>query len=167
MKRRDLSILFLIAFFFQGCPFIAFGDSKASNSISLDDLQGCLYNEHVYINRNSNYESSLDCVMRCIRDSVYYFQRISYKGPGNVSETTDTTLAGTFWTLDNISYDTANVSIITETEKDGLYIYNFRIWHNYESPDNEKTYHNDEQYLSNEDHDFHSGYKKGWTLCKE
>ena len=166
MKKRHLSILFLIAILFQGCPFIAFGDSDAVDKISLDDLQGCLYNEYVYIERKWDYESSLDCVKRCIKDSVYYSQHISYKWPGNVPDTTDTTLAGDFWTLKDIYYDTAKISII-EPQKDGYYIDNFSIWHSYESPDDYRTFHNSKQYLSNNDNDLHGSYKKGWTLCKE
>lgn len=161
MKRRDLSILFLIAFFFQGCPYIASGDNLADDDISLDDLQGCLYNEEIYISRMdySDSDSDLYCEERCIRDSIQYFQRRVYKGPGHVSDTTDTTLASGFWTFDHIDYDTAYVSIIGP-QKDGYYIQNISIWNKYESPDNYRTYTSYEEY-------FRRFGEKGWTLCKK
>jgi hypothetical protein len=161
MKRRDLSILFLIAFFFQGCPppYIASGDSDAADDISLDDLQGCLYNEEIYISRSDYSDSHLYCEERCIRDSIQYVQTKVYKGPGNFPDTADSTLAGGFWTFDHIDYDTANVSIIGP-QKDGYYIQNFSIWHNYEDPNNYKTHHNHEDF-------FRRFGEKGWTLCKE
>ena len=159
MRRRDLSILFIIAFFFQGCPYIASGGSDALDKIALEDLEDCLYTENTYISRSDRSDSELYCEERCFKDSHQYFQRKVYKRPGNSSDTTDLTLAGGFWTFDHIDYDTANVSIV-EPQKDGYYIQNISIWHNYEGPDNYRTYTSYEEY-------FRQYGEKGWTLCKE
>ena len=159
MKKRHLSILFLIAILFQGCPFIAFGDSDAVDKISLDDIQGCLYNEKAYISRSEYSDSKLYCEERCIKDSIQYVQRTVYKGPRNVPDTTDTTLASGFWTFDHIEDGSANVSII-EPQKDGYYIQNISIWNKYEGPDNYRTYTSYEEY-------FRQYGEKGWMLCKE
>ena len=147
MKRRDLSILFIIAFFFQGCPYIASGDSDAPDKVSLKDLQGCQYFEKLYISSYSQ-ESSLDCIEDCIVDSLFYRQKTVYKADTNFKDT-DTSLTNPLWRFEKIVYDTSIVKTLGP-RKDGFYYDNFQIGSNEENTD-----------------DYFRRYKNGWTLCKK
>ena len=148
MKKRHLFLLLPLALAMQGCPYIASGDSLASDKITLEDLQGCQYFEDLYISSFSQY-STLRCEKKCIIDSVYYSEHRFYKADTNFLGT-DTSLASPLWELSSAWQDTAIVKLL-EPENDGFYYYNFKIG-------NEANYSDD--YLN-------ASYKKEWTLCKE
>lgn len=152
MKRRDLSILFLIAFFFQGCPFIASGESYAPDKISLDDLQGCRYKEYLSISSYSK-RSSLECTEECIVDTLFYRKKTVYKADTDFQDS-DTSLANPLWQIDTTNYDTLVVKILGP-EKDGFYYDVFQIGGG--------TYDYD-TYKRNV---YKDTLKKGWILCKE
>ena len=152
MKRRDLSILFIIAFFFQGCPFIASGNSYAPDKISLDDLQGCRYKEYLFISSYSK-RSSLECTEECIVDTLLYRKKKIYKANTDF-QNTDTSLANPSWRLDTTFYDTSIVRILNP-EKDGFYYDVLQI--------GGATY-NFDKYLKS---DYSDSLKKGRNLCKE
>lgn len=152
MKRRDLSILFLIAFFFQGCPFIASGNSYAPDKISLDDLQGCRYKEYLSISSYSK-RSSLECTEECIVDTLFYRKKTVYKADTDFQDS-DTSLANPLWQIDTTNYDTLVVKILGP-EKDGFYYDFFQIGGG--------TYDYD-TYKRNV---YKDTLKKGWILCKE
>lgn len=152
MKRRDLSILFLIAFFFQGCPFIASGNSYAPDKISLDDLQGCRYKEYLSISSYSK-RSSLECTEECIVDTLFYRKKTVYKADTDFQDS-DTSLANPLWQIDTTNYDTLVVKILGP-EKDGFYYDVFQIGGG--------TYDYD-TYKRNV---YKDTLKKGWILCKE
>jgi hypothetical protein len=151
MKRRDLSILFLIAFFFQGCPFIASGNSYAPDKISLDDLQGCRYKEYLFISSYSK-RSSLECTEECIVDTLFYRKKTVYKADTDFQDS-DTSLANPLWQIDTTNYDTLVVKILGP-EKDGFYYDVFQIGGG--------TYDYD-TYKRN----VYKDTPKGWILCKE
>lgn len=152
MKRRDLSILFIIAFFFQGCPFIASGNSYAPDKISLDDLQGCRYKEYLFISSYSK-RSSLECTEECIVDTLFYRKKTVYKADTDFQDS-DTSLANPLWQIDTTNYDTLVVKILGP-EKDGFYYDVFQIGGG--------TYDYD-TYKRNV---YKDTLKKGWILCKE
>lgn len=151
MKRRDLSILFLIAILFQGCPYvcpyIASGESEAPDKISFKDLQGCHKLEKLWISSYSQ-EASLECVKDCFVDSIRYQQKKVYKADTNFQDT-DTSLANPLWRLDTTVYDTAVVKILNP-KIDGFYYDNLQIG-NWET--------NSDDYLKR--------FENGWTLCRE
>ena len=138
----------------QGCPYIASGDNDTIDKISLEELQGCQYKETI----GTEYpnQASLECEKRCIRDSVYYYQKSLYKGPQNASPAADPSLASNQWALDTVYYDTSLVTIVGP-EKDGNFTKNFYIKSKFAN-----IYYDSEEYLSED-----NWSSKGWTLCKE
>ena len=152
MKKRHLSILFLIAILFQGCPFIASGNSYAPDKISLDDLQGCRYKEYLSISSYSK-RSSLECTEECIVDTLFYRKKTVYKADTDFQDS-DTSLANPLWQIDTTNYDTLVVKILGP-EKDGFYYDVFQIGGG--------TYDYD-TYKRNV---YKDTLKKGWILCKE
>lgn len=126
----------------QGCPYIASGDNDTIDKISLEDLQGCQYKE--YLNTMYPGNPALECEQRCIRDSIYYYQKGVYTNIQNQ------------WVLDTAYYDTALVTIVGP-EADGYYTKNFYIGTKFRD-----IYYDSEKYLN--DNNWSS---KGWTQCKE
>lgn len=107
MKFSHILLLALFAALLQGCPYIASGENTPVDPVTLEELQGCLYDESFDM-------ASLSCLKRCIIDSVYYSQDKRYRASQDPQ-------ANSSWI-----YDTAAVSI-SVPEKDGYFIYNFLI----------------------------------------
>jgi hypothetical protein len=113
MKFSHILLLALFAALLQGCPYIASGENTPVDPVSLEELQGCLYDESLDL-------TSLSCLKRCIIDSVYYSQDKRYHA-------SQAPQASSSWVYDTTYYDTAAVTI-SAPEKDGYFIYNFFIW---------------------------------------
>ena len=140
MKFSHLLLLALFAALLQGCPYIASGENTPVDPVSLEELQGCLYDESLDL-------TSLSCLKRCIIDSVYYSQDKRYHA-------SQAPQASSSWVYDTTYYDTAAVTI-SAPEKDGYFIYNFFIG---------DRHYNSTEYLNKS---FNYNYSKGWTLCNE